>query len=177
MIPVASCSLRQVHPSGPRGSWGRTLICDCRFPSGEVCFPRLHRPAARPGLWGRGALCPQDSMLPPAPSEPPSKPRGKETSRSAAGVTWLRVSFHDENATMSPRQRQLAAPPGNILLPHTASHSRATDKPHSPGARWLSPPPWMRHLEEGDAWEVGRACRGPTGRGSIFAEAWGPEGA
>lgn len=51
-----------------------------------------------------------------------------------------------------PRQRQLTAPLGNILLSHTASHSRATNKTTQSPNSLLSPPPWLRHLQERDAW-------------------------
>lgn len=93
--PAASDSPSLRAPEGAGG--------DCHWgPLSSVwggVLPGLHRPAARRGLGGRGALSP-GQRVPPAPGEPPSTPRGKETSCSAAGATSLRASFHDENTIM-----------------------------------------------------------------------------
>lgn len=178
-------------PPGPRGSWGRTLICRLLSSVRRGLPPWAPQPllCAR-ASGGRGRYVPRTAHSLQHPlSCPPSQER-KEPNALQQAQPCSASPFHDENTIMVSSQHHRSRGSWQPLQRHPPSPHCQSQQPqtkHNPAALQLSPPPgrgaWRRGCLGLGADQEGAGREplwvwgwGPTGRGLNFPKAWDPEG-
>lgn len=93
-----------------------------------ICRPLLYSL----GIWGLWCGYPQDRVLAPPLDELPSTRgrKGNNALQKAQCFSFIMKTQFCFLLSTILRQRQLAAPQGNIFLPHATSHSRSTRELH-----------------------------------------------